>query len=200
MKIDNGIKTNMKKIITRSNIVSIIIVLTMVFLLISPNAKAFLIEGLMKIGLFQPDISQDNQTPSSPDISFKDEKGQIIVLSSLKGKVAFINFWATWCPPCIAEMTSINQLYTQVRTNQNIVIIPVDVDNDFTKSVPFMTKNKYILPVYNTNGEMPEGLLSGAIPTTIIIDKSGKIVFRHEGPADYTNKGFTKYLTDLGKR
>src|SRR3546814_2051895 len=55
----------------------------------------------------------------TPDVSFKDKSGNIISLNSLKGKVVFINFWATWCPPCIAEMPSIQELYTAFRSEEH---------------------------------------------------------------------------------
>lgn len=190
----------MKKLLTRSNIASVIILSAMAVLLISPGIKAFLIEGLMKIGFFQPAIPPGKETALATEISFQDQNGKTISLSSLKGKVVFINFWATWCPPCIAEMPSVNQLYTQFRTNPDVVFIPVDVDHNFSKSVPFMTGNKFMLPVYAVIGNIPDGLLSEGIPTTIVVDKSGKIALRHIGPADYTNKGFTKYLTELSKQ
>ena len=190
----------MKKYITRSNITQIIILLLLVILLISPRAKTYLIQGMMKIGLFQANTKQNQLSGLLPDIGFQDEKGQKFLLSSLKGKVVFINFWATWCPPCIAEMPSINELYLNYRKDPNVVILPVDADNNFNKSIPFMSENKYKLPVYKIVGNMPEGLLSDGIPTTLIIDKSGKIALRHIGPTDYTNKGFIAFLNDLNKR
>lgn len=189
-----------KKILTVTNILNGVFMIAVVILLISAPAKALLIRGLMKIGFFQPDITSEKATQPSPDLNFVDEKGQSQFLSSLKGKVVVINFWATWCPPCIAEMPSVNQLYIRLRPDSDIVIIPVDADNNFSKSVPFMTKNKFVLPVYNTTSQIPEGLFAGALPTSVIIDKSGKIVFRHEGAADYTNKEFIKYLTELSKK
>jgi len=88
-------------------------------------------------------------------------------------------------------------MYSRYKNNPKVMIMEVDVDNDFSRSVPFMKKNKYQMPVYNTESELPEGFLSGAIPTTVIIDKTGTVVARHEGGADYTDKGFYKYLDGL---
>jgi len=189
-----------KKILTVSNVLNGVFAIAIIILLISAPAKALLIKGLMKIGFFQPDITSGKAAQPTPDLNLVNEKGQSLSLSSLKGKVVVINFWATWCPPCIAEMPSVNQLYIQLRPDSDIVIIPVDADNNFIKSVPFMVKNKFVLPVYNTTSQIPDRLFAGALPTTVIIDKSGEIVFRHEGAADYTNKKFIKYLTDLGKK
>jgi thiol-disulfide isomerase/thioredoxin len=189
-----------KKLLTASNVLNGVFTLAVIILLISAPAKALLIRSLMKIGFFQPDITSEKTAQPAADLNFVNEKGQSQSLSSLKGKVVVINFWATWCPPCIAEMPSVNQLYTRLKADSDIVIIPVDADNDFSKSAPFMVKNKFVLPVYNTTSQIPDGLFAGALPTTVIIDKSGKVVFRHEGAADYTNKQFIKYLTGLSKK
>jgi thiol-disulfide isomerase/thioredoxin len=188
------------RILTASNVLNGVFAIAIIIFLISAPTKALLIKGLMKIGFFQPDITSAKAAQPAPDLNFVNEKGQSLSLSSLKCKVVVINFWATWCPPCIAEMPSVNQLYIQLKPGTDIVIVPVDADNNFSKSVPFMAKNKYVLPVYNTASQIPDGLFAGALPTTVIIDKSGEIVFRHEGAADYTNKEFIKYLTDLSKR
>jgi thiol-disulfide isomerase/thioredoxin len=189
-----------KRILTASNVLNGVFAIAVIILLVSAPAKALLIKGLMKIGFFQPDITSGKATQPAPDLNLVNEKGQSLSISSLKGKVVVINFWATWCPPCIAEMPSVTQLYIQLKPDADIVILPVDADNNFSKSMPFMAKNNYVLPVYNTTGQIPNGLFSGALPTTVIINKSGEIVFRHEGVADYTNKEFIKYLTGLSKK
>jgi thiol-disulfide isomerase/thioredoxin len=193
-----------KKLITWSNATTIILALMMIVLFISPQAKAIMIEGLMKIGLFKPPVENTEQaqganskTGNAPSFLLKDANGRTINIKDQKGKVLFINFWATWCPPCIAEMPSINEMYTHYKNNPKVIILPVDVDNDFSKSVAFMKKNKYILPVFNMTSEPPAGFLSGAIPTTVIIDKTGTVVARHEGGADYTDKEFYNYIDKL---
>ncbi|NNU33095.1 TlpA family protein disulfide reductase [Mucilaginibacter sp. S1162] len=188
-----------RSIFTVRNLLNGVFAAVIIILLISAPAKALLIKGLMKIGFFQPVLTSAKPVQPGSDLNFVNEKGQSLSLSSLKGKVVVINFWAPRCPPCIAEMSSINQLYLQLKPDTNIVILPVDADNNFGKSLPFMAKNKYVLPVYNTASQIPDVLFAGSLPTTIIIDRSGVIVFRHEGPADYTNKEFVKYLIDLSK-
>ncbi|WP_295671659.1 TlpA disulfide reductase family protein [uncultured Mucilaginibacter sp.] len=194
-----------KKLFNKSAITNVIIGALMVTLIISPQAKALMIEGCMKIGFFQPPtgstVNQKENTTNTalPYLLLKSSDGKTLNIQDLKGKVILINFWATWCPPCIAEMPSINALYKRFKNNPNIIIFPVDVDNNFSKSVPFMKKNAYTLPVYNLASQMPEGYLGNAIPTTVILDKTGKMVLRHEGGADYTNKKFVEYLEGIAK-
>jgi thiol-disulfide isomerase/thioredoxin len=192
-----------KKLITWSNATTVVLVLLVVVLFISPQAKAIMIEGLMKVGLFRPPIENTELAKTidganaAPSLLLKNADGKTINIKDQQGKVLFINFWATWCPPCIAEMPSINEMYARYKDNPKVIILEVDVDNDFSTSTPFMLKNKYQMPVYNTVSELPDGFLSGAIPTTVIIDKTGAVVARHEGAADYADKRFYKYLDGL---
>ena len=120
------------------------------------------------------------------DITFQDGNGKLIALNDLKGKVVFINFWATWCPPCIEEMPSINELKAKFEGNENIVFLMVDVDGKHQKSQAFMDKRKYNLSVYVPHSEIPKEYLAGAIPTTVILDKKGAIAARIEGGRDYS--------------
>ncbi|MCH5684659.1 TlpA family protein disulfide reductase [Niabella sp. W65] len=134
---------------------------------------------------------------TSNDVLFKDKDGKTVSLKSLKGKVVFINFWATWCPPCIHEMPSINKLKQSFKGKNDIVFLMVDVDNKIEKSTAFMQKNKYDLPVYVPAGDIPPDYLGGSIPTTIILDKSGNMIARIEGGRDYTSPEIVKALNEL---
>jgi thiol-disulfide isomerase/thioredoxin len=189
---------SVKKRLKIKNLLNGLFFSALLLLLLNSSAKALVIEGLMKIGLFQPNISLPAKSASVPgDISFLDDQGTIIKLSSLKGKVVFINFWATWCPPCIAELPSINKLHNQLSVNKNIVFLLVDADNDFKKSLPFMAKHNFKLPVYTAIGTVPENMLGNSIPATAVINKQGEMVFHHEGAADYSDPEFANYLVNL---
>lgn len=146
-------------------------------------------------------IAEDPDTVETPvaesPVSFKGEDGKIVALGSLKGKVVFINFWATWCPPCIQEMPSINELKKSFNGNQDIVFLMIDVDSEMEKSSAFMKENSYDLPVYVPASEIPSDFLGSAIPTTVILDKSGQIAARMEGGRDYTNPDIVKALNEL---
>lgn len=190
-----------KKWITKSNIGNALFFIAMMVLIFNADAKSWLMQGLMKIGFFQPEISQTTAfketQPSIADVQFIDVNGQQVNLSSLNGKVVFINFWATWCPPCIAEMPSINAFYQKFKDNPNVVFLMVDVDGNFKKSEKFMQRRNFDLKVWNAASSIPETYLGGSIPTTVILDKQGRLVFRHEGGADYENKDFQESINKL---
>ena len=142
----------------------------------------------------KPLVSDVQQTP---DLKFKDENGKTISLHSLKGKVVFINLWATWCPPCIREMPSIDALKKKFKGNNDIVFLMVDVDNKMEKSATFMQENGYDLPVYVPTSNIPSDYLGDAIPTTVILDKNGDMIARMEGGRDYTSPEIIKIINEL---
>ena len=194
----------MKRIKT-SRIVTAILVGFVVLLLISPNTKAWVSRGLMKIGLFKPNLESDSapmEQPhaiagAAPSVFFTDGEGNRIDAANQEGKVVFVNFWATWCPPCIAEMPSIDKLYQQFKDNEQIVFVMVDVDNQYEKSRKFMESKKLGLPVHVPSGDIPAQWLGGAIPTTLILDKQGQIAARHEGMADYSRPEVVAFINEL---
>ena len=191
--------------ISFSNIFTGILMLFVLAMVFSPNFKGLVSQNLMKIGLFQPNVP-DGPTEAvagidadvnNDEILFKNPDGHVIELSDLKGKVVFINFWATWCPPCIAEMPSIHKLFSEFRDDEQVMFLMVDVDNKRAASQKFMDKRKFDLPVYTPANPIPSSYMSGAIPTTLVVNKYGKVVFKHEGMGDFSNKEFSEFLTKL---
>ncbi len=133
----------------------------------------------------------------TPDLKFMDGNGAIISLSSLKGKVIFVNLWARWCLPCIYEMPSIAKLRKIYKDNDELVFLMVDVDGDIGKAKQFMDRKKFDLPVYIPYSEIPSDLFTGSIPTTIIIDKNNVVVGRQIGGADYASQEVTQLIAKL---
>ncbi len=158
-----------------------------------------MIQGLMEIGLFKP--SMERKIPAGSidlsNIRFKNAKGNVVNLEELKGKVVFINFWATWCPPCLAEMPSINKLHKTFKNANDVVFLMIDADGDFPKAQTYMTKRTYEMPVYTFASQLPKGLFSGSLPTTIVFDKKGRVSFREEGAANYSNSKFIAFINQL---
>lgn len=177
-----------------------------ILLLLWPTSRAYFQQGLMKLGLFKPSLEQPKEVDKQESIvpksvvSFKSDKGEVVNVADLKGKVVFVNFWATWCPPCVAEMPSIETLYEKFKDNKGVVFLIVDVDGESEKSRAFMKDKGLTLPVYYPESEIPESWLSGAIPTTVILNKNGEIASKHEGMADYSRKEVVDFIMDLIKK
>jgi thiol-disulfide isomerase/thioredoxin len=196
-----------KKWFTLSNIITGVFIIFILAMLLNPGLKATVIQGMMKIGLFQPDIPKASEIkkttsslpPDNKEILLRNVDGTILDLSAQKNKVIFINFWATWCPPCIAEMPSINKLYQQFKDNENVLFLMVDVDNNFDKSNTFIKKKGFTLPVYAQVSDIPAKYFSGTLPTTVILDKLGNIAFHHDGVADYSNSKVANFIKRLSE-
>lgn len=180
-----------------------LLLLATIIMVVKPEAKAWAIRGLMKVGLFKADVPNRVQKnikvvdKPSADILFVNEAKDVISLSSLKGKVVFINFWATWCPPCIAEMPSIDKLHNQFKTNDQIVFLMVDVDNNFRRARKFMDKNGYGLSVVAAGSEIPLSFLDKTIPSTVILDKQGNVALHHVGGANYADAEMLGFIEKL---
>lgn len=188
-----------RKWVSASNIITAVMVVFLAAMVISPEMKAWTIQALMKVGLFQPKINKQSSQVSAPlpNVSFRDGNGKVVDLISLKGKVVFINFWATWCPPCIAEMPSINALYSKFKDNENVAFLMVDVDGNYQKSDNFMKKNHFTLQVLSPASEIPPVFMQGAVPTTVILNKEGKMVYQQEGAADYNSTEMVDFIIEL---
>ncbi len=115
--------------------------------------------------------------------------------SNAQNKVVFVNFWATWCPPCRAEMPLIQQLYNDYK--DKIVFIFVTTENWPTVD-NYFKKNNYDLPVYNSMSNPPEYFTkTNSIPATYILDKKGAIIVDKVGSADWNSSKTRKLLDTL---
>ncbi len=131
--------------------------------------------------------------------SFTNINGETVALSDLKGKVVVMNFCATWCPPCIAEMPSLQKLHEELKSEKDIVFMAIEVDQDIDKAAKFMAKNKYTLPLYTVGSELPEELMSNSIPMTVILAKNGDIIGKQVGMMDFKSEKLKQGLIDLTK-
>ncbi|MBX9889131.1 MAG: TlpA family protein disulfide reductase [Flavobacteriaceae bacterium] len=178
---------------------TILFVIAISVLLFSPDAKSFLIKQLMFTGLFDAKISSVNSADNAVrnHFDFKDYNGNNRSTADLKGKVIFINFWASWCPPCIAEFPSIEKFYSEYKSNDNIVFLMINMDDEIEVGKQFLDKKKYSLPIFQAISKIPNEIYSGALPTTVIVDKKGIIRMHHEGFADYGGEKFHLQIKQL---
>jgi thiol-disulfide isomerase/thioredoxin len=152
---------------------------------------------LLYTGIMQPDISSSNSTlVDAPfDLQYTDADGNLRSLSEHKGKTIFLNFWATWCPPCIAEMPDIHDLHAEI--GNDVVFVMVSLDKDANKAWNYVARKEFQFPVYHMVGRMPAEYATGSIPTTIVISPSGKIEMKKEGMAKYNTDKFKKFILAL---
>jgi len=128
-----------------------------------------------------------NEVRSEPAPAWKlqDINGKTVQLSDFKGKVVVLDFWATWCPPCRAEIPHFVELQKQYQS-QGVVVVGVSLDQGGPGVVSSFAKQQNInYPVVMGNDDVAKAYGNiEAIPTTFVIDPSGNIVGRHEGFTD----------------
>lgn len=121
------------------------------------------------------------QTGPAPDFTLKNVDGTDVTLSSLKGKVVIIDFWAIFCPPCREEIPGFIELYNTYK-DKGLEILGVFVDRDTSKVKTFVESNKINYPIIFHSKEVLEAYGGiQAIPTTFILDKDLNIVEKHVG-------------------
>ncbi|MBL7739661.1 MAG: TlpA family protein disulfide reductase [Chitinophagaceae bacterium] len=130
--------------------------------------------------------------PGLPSFNMVSSSGQMIDLSQYKGKKVFVNLWATWCPPCRAEIPSIQQLHAKADKSKTVFVM-LSLDNDFETAKKFAAKTKMNLPVFYPAGNLPELFNVQGIPVTYIFNEKGELIHRQDGAADYS----TQYYADL---
>ncbi len=148
---------------------------------------------------------KEAETPAVPQRALADYnwivrslKGEDLNFSSLKGKTVFINFWATWCLPCRVEMTSIQQLYDNLKDTGVVFACISDED---TKTVSdYIKKKGYTFPIYTITGDPPRAFAAEGIPSTFILAPDGTIAFKHVGASNWNDPSVTQFIRGLGDR
>ncbi len=138
-------------------------------------------------GLFTKEKSDVNMGTNigdkAPDFVLSKMNGDEIALSSLRGQKVFLNFWASWCPPCQAEMPDIQKLYKE---DNNIAILAVNIREKNKTVINYMFSNNYTFPVaMDKNGQIASEYLVRGIPTTYILDEDGIIMNKASGALSY---------------
>ena len=155
--------------------------------------------GLLATGLITPsyEIDEESMRDAGTEFYFADESFETKSIALYRGKVVFLNIWASWCPPCIAEMPSIASLYEQVKDDEDIEFILVSMDEDFEKAKAFMQSRDLDMPIYHYRGRDREIYSSDLIPTTYVITPDGRIAMEKQGMAKYDSPEFVEFLEKL---
>jgi len=142
-----------------------------------------------------------NEGKAVPDFTIKDPDGRDVTLSSLKGKVVFLNFWATWCPPCKEEIPSMMML-NQKMAGKPFIMLAVSIDEGGKDSViGFFKRTGFALPYLN-DPEQKVAKVYGitGVPETFVIDKQGNLVKKVVGGMDWASADSVKFLSDLAAK
>lgn len=154
--------------------------------------------AVLSTGIIKPDISGSESVAemADTDAHFYDENGMRVSLSEFRGKPVFLNIWATWCPPCRAEMPGIQKLYNDIG-NDKASFIMLSTDADFAKAKKFKKDNGYDFPIYRLAASLPAELDTESLPTTYVFDKEGRMHMSHKGMAKYDSEEFKVFMRGL---
>ncbi|MBO4680143.1 MAG: redoxin domain-containing protein [Lachnospiraceae bacterium] len=140
---------------------------------------------------------ETNETMAAPGFSLIDQYGETHTLSDYKGRIVFLNFWATWCPPCKAELPYIQELYEEYQAMEDPDVVFLGVtfpsygnEQDVAGITAFLEENGYTFPVLmDTEASLLQPYYISAFPTTFIIDTGGNVL-------GYVPGGMTKDIME----
>ena len=202
-----------KRSITLSIIFASVLMLQACGDVLTPATPASVEDELTLLGEGQPSATSETETQRE-DYYYGDYKelregdrapwfsaelvdGSTFEMADLQGKVILINFWATWCPPCVGEMPAFEDLYADYKDNEDVVIVAVDVEENKKTVDAFVNENGYTFPIaYDEEGNIGLQYPTGGIPYTVIVGKDGTIKVIHLG-ANSADKQYRLYKADV---
>jgi len=158
--------------------------------------KLTLFTVLFCVGL----VSQAESIKSEAhDFTLKSNSGKNLRLSDFRGQVVLINFWATWCGPCRQEMPKLDELYKRYK-RAGVAVWGVNVEDDSSLPENFLKNNPVDFPIlYDVTSEVSERYNVDAMPTTVIVDRDGKIRHLHRGYKPGYEKIYRQQIKELLK-
>lgn len=136
----------------------------------------------------------------APSFKLKDTRGQEVSLEDFRGKYVLLNFWATWCPPCKAEMPTLEEVHHRF-TGRGLEVIAINDYEKPKKAINFVEKGGYtFLVLIDESGKVSEAYKAMVLPMTYIIDPEGVVIARAVGYKDWANDASIEYLEGLIKK
>lgn len=122
--------------------------------------------------------------PPAPALELHQRDGSALSLSDLGGKVVVVDFWASWCAPCQRSFPALDTLYRE-RHGDGLEVLAVNVDEDRRPAEKFLSSRPHAMPVFlDPGGVAPRAFRVEAMPSTYVLDRQGRIRFKHAGFTD----------------
>lgn len=172
-------------------LISNIFYIVLLALLIYPKTRVYFLRMLS----FSPSVEKVSERVklSAYDWQLQGVNVPDFDFNEAKGKVVLVNFWATWCTPCVAEMPSLEALYKDYGDRVIFILATTDTPQ---KVIPFMKEKGFTMPIYNQMSANPPQFETSTIPKTFLVDKKGEIVIE-ASRADWDTAKTRKLLNDL---
>lgn len=181
--------------INKSKLRNLVFLIAVAVLLIPQTRKPIQVFIQKGLALIAPSVINESKQSEITDYNWKlkNKNGTILNFENTKGKVVLVNFWATWCPPCIAEMPSLQELYDDYSDKIEFILIS---DESYQTIDSFLEKNNYTFKVYKEASKSDFFNVRG-IPRTFLIDKSGKVVIDKTGAANWNSDSVRQTIDGL---
>lgn len=176
-----------------------IIFWALIILLLIPSTRSVILGGVAKVrvAIFTPSLKAvDGPLIQDGDWAWglTSLDGQTRTLADFRGQVVLVNSWATWCPPCRAEMPSLEKLYQEYGDKVSMILV---TQEEAAVVKEYIDKKGFSFPVYISRGGYPQAFSSKSIPTTFIVNKKGQVVFQRSGAFDWNNNKVRLFLGKL---
>jgi thiol-disulfide isomerase/thioredoxin len=167
-------------------------------LLLIPSVRMPVMAFVQRIFAGSPsEIADKNQkTITSLDWVLYDLEGKENNFSASHGKITIVNLWATWCPPCVAEMPSLQKLYDKYGDQLAFYFVSNEKPEITAK---FLKAKAYNFPVFLPASNYPKEFNSSSLPTTYVLDQKGKIIMEEVGAHDWFSQSFQDKIDALLK-
>jgi peroxiredoxin len=133
----------------------------------------------------------------APDFDLTADDGSGVRLSDFRGKFVLLNFWATWCPPCVDELPSLNSLHEQL-SNDGLIVLGVSVDEQQEEYQRFIERWNVRFPtVRDPEREVSSRYGTAKYPESYLIDRDGTVIRKYIGPEDWNRSEIMNYLSSL---
>jgi thiol-disulfide isomerase/thioredoxin len=183
-------------ILNTSRLKNIIFLLVILLFILPQTRKPIQVLIHKGLALFSPSLMEENSRINIDNYEWQliDSNGHPFNFTSAENRVVIINFWATWCPPCIAEMPNFEKLFQDYSDK----VLFLFVSNESPEKVnAFINKNEYSFPVYSSLEMYPEIFDVQSIPKTYVIDKKGFILIDKVGAANWNSSSIRTLIDEL---
>ena len=176
----------------------ILIILTSLSFKSYNNKDNDLISEFLKNELEDFELSKEKKNISN--LTFKDHKEKEISFSDFKGKILLVNFWATWCAPCIKEMPSLDRLETKINGDFDVIAISVDRDG-IEKVIDFFDENKIsnLEKFFDIKNSLAKEMNLYGVPTSFFVNKEGNLIGYYQGDMEWDNDTVINFINYLIK-
>lgn len=179
----------------KKNLFYFVIIALVAVLYIFPSVQTKLKELFLPVATIESAVTLQD---SDYDVQLKGINVPSTNLKNLKGdKLVFLNFWGTWCPPCIEEWPTIQKLYESRKDKIDFVLIAMQDEEE--KVIKFMKEKGYTAPVYIAQSPVSKNVLPKSFPTTFLLDKNGRILLKEDASKDWNSKSVNDFIDNVTK-